>query len=1185
MKKFICIFLLIPFTLSAQRYVSGQIFDADTNEPVVGASVFISNTTIGGFTDGKGHYKLKISEQGTSQLTVSYMGYQSIFKDIEPGKTSLEFNFDLHININELQEFTVTAKSRHRQSDVSLFWKTILGCNPSKRTIFVKNPETVYFHYNPDTRILKVTCREPLDLVNYETGYQIHYVLNYFTHDYNRNFSDWSNQFVFTELEPDNSKQKNNWDKKRRAVYNSSLVKFLKSLYSNSLRKDGFVLANLSQNPGPNRQYQISLLNPETILSPIPDGSGKIFNLSNQDIILFCYGRPVTNYDLNLIQQTQTKEFFNRSSFFMNLMLGDNIRIFPDGTYANKLQMSPVNSSNTLIGLNMKLPFEYLPEEYNSKSKEIESEIDFDFIAQQLDKQMYVYPQEKIHLHTDRDYYVPGERIWFKAYLADAVTFHSTAQSRYVYAELINSKDSIVDRVMIQSENDKFHGHIFLSENFSEGNYTLRAYTQYMESLGDDFFFKKNIRIGSLPSDNNKSSSQIEQKTVKKQPLVEDFEVSVFPEGGNLVEGAVNRVAFKALNKAGYPEVISVEITDETGLVITSAETFHAGMGVFSFMPFPGKKYFLKYRNGNGSKRQLELPKANNRAHSLTASLQNEMLTIEVIKSPSGPNIPLYLLAHCRGQLFYFSATKGVENQVSNIIKFPEEDLPAGVLQFILFDEQMNPLSERLVFNKNYETAKIEFHTNNETYKTREQIITSLSIVDSDGNLLDGNLSVAITDDKDIAVDSMTTILSTLLLSSELKGYIENPAYYLQDNPESVVALDYLMLTHGWRRYDIPDVIKGSYESSHFPFQTSMEISGFVKDNRSKPVADSEVLFMAKGGYFESTATDKSGIFKFKDFEYPDGTSYFIQALGNKGSNRVDLVLAGDSFPKPVYAPQSPISKMKITDLKTIDEVGNNAFIAKAEKRSMYDDDMRMIQLSEVVITGRSVNRKAEPRLKYYANTSSDKTIRREDINKMKPRTVSDILRGVGGVQVMPNGAIYIRGGIVSIEKSKALPLVLIDGVPVAWGDLPFGSPLEQVSVYDVESIDVFKGASAAIFGARGDAGAISITTRGGMDIVREVERMRGKSEAFNYTVQTPLGYQKPVEFYSPKYETLESKQFTVPDYRTTIFWNPDIVVTDAGEASFDFYTSDFPTTYSVVFEGLTDDGRIIRQVEKIRVE
>ena len=146
-------------------------------------------------------------------------------------------------------------------------------------------------------------------------------------------------------------------------------------------------------------------------------------------------------------------------------------------------------------------------------------------------------------------------------------------------------------------------------------------------------------------------------------------------------------------------------------------------------------------------------------------------------------------------------------------------------------------------------------------------------------------------------------------------------------------------------------------------------------------------------------------------------------------------------------------------------------------------------------------------------------------------------------------------------------------------------SPLSQININDVESIDIIKGVETTAFGVRGDGGVISITTTKGLDAVNRANKARERFQT-NYTVYTPLGYQKPVEFYSPKYETLEAKNQSIPDYRTTIYWKPDLVISEESETTtFEFYTSDFPTTYSIVIEGLTDDGKIIRQVEKIRVE
>jgi hypothetical protein len=507
--------------------------------------------------------------------------------------------------------------------------------------------------------------------------------------------------------------------------------------------------------------------------------------------------------------------------------------------------------------------------------------------------------------------------------------------------------------------------------------------------------------------------------------------------------------------------------------------------------------------------------------------------------------------------VLYFAEWDKKENEVL----FDAEEFPSGIIQFILFDDRMDPLSERLIFSKNYTEAKVEFHADKISYAKRENVVSTLSITDSDGNLLHGNLSVAITDDRDIAVDSSNTILSTLLLSSELKGHIENPAYYLQDNTESETALDYLMLTHGWRRYNIPEVAKGNPKSPQIPFEMSQEISGNVKRPvRSRSIANSQVLILLEDGIFSLTSTDENGKFIFTDFEYPESTTYFLRAINNRGNDRVELILDQESFPKMIHAPQSPI----FVETGHAPSLAND-FMMKAEQRARYDEDMWVIQLGEIEVTAQRIVKKAKPLPASWANSGSDINIGKEEIEKITYRNPSDYISWIS--------LLHFSTGPRSLEMSSE-PLLLVDGIPTTKGDIDSQLPVEAI-----ESINVFKYAGTAAFGARGANGVINITTkRGG-------ENNYPERDLSNYIVYTPLGYQQPVDFYSPNYETSEAKYLSIPDFRTTIFWKPDIVVDDAKEATFEFYTSDFPTTYSVVIEGLTTNGQIVRQVEKIRIE
>jgi len=1191
----IYLFWCIPFSFYGQRIISGHITDAEDKKPIPGANVFISNTTVGTTTDDEGFYQLRIPGEGSYQLTASYVGYHPVLKSIEPG--NINVIFDIAFDTIELEEVTVVTKVRFRKTDINLFWNTILGKNPSKRTIHATNPEAVYYYFNSDSRILKVTCREPLQIVNYETGYQIQYVLNHFTHDYNTGITDWSYQDNYNELKPENSRQQNNWKKKRQEVYKVSLTNLFKSLYDGTYIDNGFVLADFIMNPEASNAFRLFILHQDSIVSSVAADNSKALNLSDHQILLFCLGRPVKEKDLNMIQRMQGNDLLQNRRFFINLLNGNEIRIYPDGTYTNNLQVTPMNLSTKLSGHNMKLPLEYLPDSSNpliTKDKVTETVTNIETINQYLEQQRSIFPQEKIHLHTDRDMYVSGEKIWFKAYLTDALTHQYPTKSRYVYVELISQVDTVISRVMVRPINGLFFGNLSLPQNMLSANYTLRAYTRYMENLGDDYFFKKNIRIVNLSSQINQSQST-ENTEIQK----DDFLISFFPEGGNLPEGVLSKVAFKALNINGSSEMVSGMLIDENGFVISAVNTLHDGMGVFEYIPEAGKKIFLKCKNTNSLERQFELPQPISRAYSLSVFPSDDNLLVKINHSVKDPDLPCFLLAHCRGEVLFFSEW----NTEKDSVIFNTEEFPAGIIHFILFDEEMNTLSERLMFNKNYDenVGNIEFQTDKSFYKMREKVVATLSFSDmtpSSGNEREpfisltpskrvSHFSVAITDDKDNAVDSMTTILSTLLLTSELKGYIENPAWYLQDNAESITALDYLMMTHGWRRYIIPDVIKGNLQSPQIPFQTSQEITGYVKSMTfSRSVNESEVTMLSHDGDFGITSTDEKGIFRFDGFEFPDSTSFFIQALNKSGSNRVKLVLDSVLFPSPVHAPQN-VTKvmMKSEEDKPISShlfplsFGEgwgeaNSFMVKAEQRSKYDESMRVIYLDEVEVTAPRIERRDEPRLQYWANTSSDLTIRSDDFQKNNPLTVTELLNNIAGISISNNGEISIRGG--------SLPLVLIDGVLEEWPEIirtKFDSPLERVSVHEVESIDVFKGPGTAIFGSRGYSGVISVTTK------KTVTLNRNEREDFNYTVYTPLGFQKPVEFYSPQYETLESKYMTIPDFRTTIFWKPDIIITESEEASFEFYTSDDQTTYLIVIEGITSDGKIIRKVGKILVQ
>ena len=171
------------------------------------------------------------------------------------------------------------------------------------------------------------------------------------------------------------------------------------------------------------------------------------------------------------------------------------------------------------------------------------------------------------------------------------------------------------------------------------------------------------------------------------------------------------------------------------------------------------------------------------------------------------------------------------------------------------------------------------------------------------------------------------------------------------------------------------------------------------------------------------------------------------------------------------------------------------------------------------------------------------------------------------GVGISEKGFL-IRGTKSLLGDSHAL--ILLDGMPISFDHCA------GLSLHDIAQIDILKNADkTVIYGFQGVNGVIAIYTKRGAssNIV---------AEPFHIKAIMPLGYQKPVEFYAPKYDTPEKRNVNAPDLRTTIHWQPVVQTDSLGVASFEFYTADETTSYTVMIEGLSDDGKIIRQEGKL---
>ena len=628
---------------------------------------------------------------------------------------------------------------------------------------------------------------------------------------------------------------------------------------------------------------------------------------------------------------------------------------------------------------------------------------------------------------------------------------------------------------------------------------------------------------------------------------VHDFDVTFHPEGGQLVMDTPCRVAFKALNSNGYGENITGIIFNESGDTLSHFNSQHNGMGVF-LIHSNGEKYFVECQNLDGIKKRYELPVPESNSLALQTYWVKDDLWVKVIK-PAGfqPLDSIYLLMQSRGEPKYLIPID-FNNEP---IQIPRQNLPSGIIQVTLSDKNFMPFSERLVFNyKEQDIASSFFTTSRNSYKSRELVKTKIRLTDNDNNPVIGDFSLSVTDDKVVIPDTTMSICHYLLLSSDIKGYIENPSYYFQQGREQQANLDVLLMTQGWRRYDYMKVLRGEPEIPSIAEEKSFVITGSVKGglmlNRSTDGHPVNAISLDPM-FFESTVTDENGRFKIENFELPDSTRLVIQALTKRGGNYVELFLDEESFPGINSLPEYMVkNKFELFE----------QYAEKADQFYVTENGMRMIYLQEVEVRAMRIERKIPIRAIMHG-----RVVNSEEFSQYSPRTVYDIIRNTPGV--------LVSGEYISIRGSEFPPLVLLDNMEIMPEDL------STLNVHDIDAVAVM-GGTIPLYGMRGANGIIFITTKTGeMNYIFRLDNIKN----FN-----PLGYQVTKEFYSHKYETEEQKNNLKPDLRTTIHWTPYVVTDEYGEAEVSFYSADAHTTYSVVYEGVTYDGLPVHGIGKVEI-
>jgi len=774
---------------------------------------------------------------------------------------------------------------------------------------------------------------------------------------------------------------------------------------------------------------------------------------------------------------------------------------------------------------------------------------------------------EKVYLQIDRSNYTSGDDIWFRAYVIDPSTNRLSLNTNNLHVDLIAPDSRTIQRRIIRIYGGLGSGDFRLADSVPSGIYRIRAYTNHMRNYDEQFFYMKELTVIN-PYDDGVGLKWTEQQIENK------ISIAFFPEGGSLIDYVSSTIAFKAVDALGRGCDVTVELYSSPGELITVFNSTHLGMGFFNLKPLPGYSYYAIVKAKDGTQIKATLPKSFQSGVAIRTKItpdKNLILTVST-------NEPT--LSDVRGRDFTVSLSSGnlvnvkVKiriDSLTNNYRIPLDKMPDGVKRVTVSEFEGLPLAERLFFLQRNENARLEVRTDKAEYRPREKVTEVLTITGDSSFSGSGDFSFSAAESQftDNSSAYPQSIASWFLLESDVKGQVEQPSYYFDpENRKRFQDLDILLMTQGWRDF------KWKYDSlTSYKHEIGFDIKGKVRRIiNSKPIEGAKInlgLFYNGNSDFLDAISDRNGLFRFEKLDIYGVTEAFISSTGKFERMEGKILVDSSVYEAPLSEALKQDSAVLEISIKKIPEFRQEAIYEINQKKKYRLSDT--ISVGEVTITAIKAETIQETRVKevrrIYGMPDKELIVpvaaenyAGDVFSYMSGRIPGlRILRGVDTNSIYyPQDVQIIIRAQMSTHQTGAL--LLLDGYEIDEGALGF---VLSIPMFAIDRIDVLD--ASPLYGMRGAAGVVNIITK--------LQTRRDPAElTTNAAYKVIKGFDIPRIFYSPAYDK-QQQEAIVPDFRSTIFWNPDIRIENGKGSEFEFYNADETATIKIIVEGITSNG------------
>jgi hypothetical protein len=561
--------LLAAAAVQAQTYtLTGKITDAVTAEPLPFCHVFVNRTTLGTTTDEKGNFTLRNIPDARTEIVITYIGYQTYtrittFPDDQP----VVLNVRLQPDAQQLSEVQVqTTRDKKWEDQLARFERLFFGRTPFKEKCMIKNSWALDFEETRTGGAVKLIARasQPLQIENYPLGYRVTYYLDQF--ESTNEEINLRGNIQFEPLRTFSDAEEKYWHDNRLKAYLGSTRHLLKAMVSNTHASQGFQIY-YPKNSGQEATIRSGSFtaNVDKTLSLYEQGNLVQPGIRKNEYRLIIPRQLEVHYT-----QQQASPIVYRDIFFPISWLeskGGIIELTAEGVVLNPEKL-------VLAGemLNKRVA-EMLPHDYQPEAALIPR---VERVAQ-----IKVNPlEERSYIHTDKPYYYPGERIWFKAYLNYRDRGRMDSLSYVLYVDWISSDKKIIQTVILPIEKGSTAGSLLLSEKMKPGTYYLRSYTNWMQNFPEEYATAKVIPVLDV------------YETPVADPTAEDttkgpVQLSVFGAQPSYQPKSLISLDITLTDETGQPVAgdVSISVTDQQQVV--SLASFTNQQNLLRYYPFP----------------------------------------------------------------------------------------------------------------------------------------------------------------------------------------------------------------------------------------------------------------------------------------------------------------------------------------------------------------------------------------------------------------------------------------------------------------------------------------------------------------------------------------------------------------------------------------------------------------------